>query len=140
MNAKSTSDNLIIREFTAPKQIKLFTSLQEAQMSGKLTFSDPRQESQWHIYLYLGNVVYGTGGTHPIRRWQRNLICNLSQIPFQLSTLQQELTERRADLGDNVWEYEQICYWVEPAQMNQYEFPQANQQIINLLLERGINK
>ena len=113
MNAKSTSDNLIIKEFTAPKQNKLFTCLQEAQMSGKLTFSDPRHESEWHLYLYSGNIVYGTGGTHPIRRWQRNLICNLPQIPFQLSTLQEELTERRANLSDNVWEYERIGYWVE---------------------------
>ena len=113
MNARSTPDNLIIREFTAPKQIKLFSSLQKAQMNGKLTFSDPRQESEWHLYLYLGNIVYGTGGTHPIRRWQRNLISNLRQIPFQLSALQAELSERRADLSDNVWEYQQIGHWVE---------------------------
>ena len=32
MNARSTSDNLIVREFTAPKQIKLFNSLREAQI------------------------------------------------------------------------------------------------------------
>jgi len=30
--------------------------------------------------------------------------------------------------------------WVEPAQMNQYQFPQANQKIINLLQQRGIKK
>ena len=113
MNAKSTSDNLIIREFTAIKQIKLFASLQDAQISGRLTFSNPKQESEWHLYLYSGNIVYGTGGIHPIRRWQRNLVSNLPQIPFDLFTLQEELTERRAELGDNVWEYEQIGYWVE---------------------------
>ncbi len=31
-------------------------------------------------------------------------------------------------------------HWVEPAQMNQYQFPQANTQIINLLQQRGISK
>ena len=30
--------------------------------------------------------------------------------------------------------------WVEPIQMNQYQFPQANIQIINLLQQRGISK
>ncbi len=30
--------------------------------------------------------------------------------------------------------------WVEPLQMNQYQFPQANAQIINLLQSRGINQ
>ncbi|MEL6927698.1 MAG: response regulator [Cyanobacteria bacterium J06600_6] len=113
MSGRNTSDNLIIREFTAPKQIKLFNSLQVAQISGRLTFTDPVKGHEWHVYLYLGNIVYGTGGLHPIRRWQRNLILNLPQIPFQLSYLQEELTERKIDLGDNTWEYEQISHWVE---------------------------
>ena len=113
MNARNTSDNLIIKEFTAPKQTRLFDSLQSAQVSGQLTFSSPVTRHEWHLYLYLGEIVYGTGGIHPIRRWQRNLVANLPQIPFQLSSLQAELTERKADLKDNVWEYQQIAYWVE---------------------------
>ena len=113
MNANKTSDNLIIREFTAPKQLKLFTSLQESQISGQLTFTDPVRGHEWHLYLYLGGIIYGTGGIHPIRRWQRNLITNLPQIPFQLNNLQEELTEREADLNNNVWEYEQLAHWVE---------------------------
>ena len=113
MSARTISDNLIIREFTAPKQIKLFNSLKEAQVSGRLTFTNPVKGDEWHLYLYLGRIVYGTGGNHSIRRWQRNLILNLPQIPFQLSSLQDELTERKADLNDNVWEYEQISHWVE---------------------------
>ncbi|MEO0012893.1 MAG: hypothetical protein RLZZ535_1282 [Cyanobacteriota bacterium] len=113
MSPKSTSDNLIIREFTAPKQIKLFTSLQKAHLSGRLTFSDPVKGDEWHFYLYQGDLVYATGGIHPIRRWQRNLILNLPQIPFQLSHLQEELTQQRADLRDNIWEYEQLSRWVE---------------------------
>ena len=113
MNAKNTSNSLIIREFTALKQLKLFNSLQESQVSGKLTFTEPMQGSEWHLYLYLGAIVYGTGGVHPIRRWQRNLISNLPQVPFRLSSLQEELTEREADLDDNIWEYEQLYHWVE---------------------------
>jgi 8-oxo-dGTP diphosphatase len=30
--------------------------------------------------------------------------------------------------------------WVEPAQMHQYQFPQANTQIINLLEQRGVSQ
>jgi len=113
MSARTISDNLIIREFTTPKQIKLFSSLQEAQVSGQLTFTDPIKGDTWHLHLHLGGIVYGTGGKHPIRRWQRNLILNLPQIPFQLSSLQDELTARKANLNDNIWEYEQISHWVE---------------------------
>lgn len=113
MNANHTSENLIIREFTAPKQIKLFKSLQETQISGRLTFTDPLQGNEWHLHLYSGSIVYATGGLHPVRRWQRNLIANLPQIPFQLSKLQEELTERKVDLNNNVWEYEQLSHWIE---------------------------
>lgn len=113
MNARNISDNLIIREFSAPKQLRLFTSLQSSQVSGRLTFVDPIKGTKWHFYLYLGVLIYATGGVHPIRRWQRNLITNLPQIPFQLSTLQEELSERNADLSDNIWEYEQLTYWIE---------------------------
>ena len=113
MTARTISDNLIIREFTAPKQIKLFSSLKEAHVSGRLSFTDPIEGHEWHLYLHLGEIIYGTGGVHPIRRWQRNLILNLRQIPFQLSKLQEELSERNADLTDNTWEYEQLCHWVK---------------------------
>jgi two-component system, chemotaxis family, response regulator PixG len=113
MNVNTTSENLIIREFNAPKQMKLFTSLKEAKVSGQLTFTDPISGSEWHLYMYMGEIVYATGGNHPIRRWQRNLISNLPQIPFQLSHLQEELTEKEADLSDNIWEYKQLCHWVE---------------------------
>ncbi|MEM8720858.1 MAG: response regulator [Cyanobacteria bacterium P01_G01_bin.39] len=126
MNARATSDNLIIREFTAPKQIKLFSSLREAQVSGQLTFTDPIKGIEWHLYLDSGEIVYGSGGIHPIRRWQRNLILNLPQIPFQLASLQEELTERKADLNNNTWEYEQISHWVE----QQIITPQQGKNVI----------
>jgi chemotaxis family two-component system response regulator PixG len=113
MSVKSSSDNLIIREFTASKQVKLFTSLHQTQISGQLTFTNPQQGYQWHFYLYLGGIVYATGGLHPIRRWQRNLINNLPQIPFNLVQLQEELTEKEADLSDNIWEYEQLSAWTK---------------------------
>jgi two-component system, chemotaxis family, response regulator PixG len=112
MKVKTPSDNLILREFTASKQLKLFTSLQQAQISGQLTFTNPQQGTQWHFYLYLGGIVYATGGVHPIRRWQRNLITNLPQIPFDLTGLQEELTVRDVELN-SVWEYEQLISWLQ---------------------------
>lgn len=113
MNVNITSENLIIKEFNVSTQMKLFTSLQKAKISGQLTFTDSILGSEWHIYIYMGEIVYATGGSHPIRRWQRILISNLPQIPFQLSHLQEELTEQEADLSDNVWEYKQLGNWVE---------------------------
>ena len=131
MNASKNSDNLIIREFTAPKQLKLFTSLRDAQINGQLILTEPLQGHEWNLYFYLGDIVYGTGGVHPIRRWQRNLIANLPQIPFRLSDLQEELTQRNAALNNNIWEYEQLSYWVE----QQVITPQQGRDAIMFVLE-----
>ncbi len=131
MSANKTSDNLIIREFTASKQLKLFTSLQSSLMSGKLVLSDPLKGHEWNIYLYSGELVYATGGIHPIRRWQRNLITNLPQIPFQLSSLQEELTQRDVELNDNIWEYEQLSGWVQ----QQVITPQQGRNAVLFALE-----
>ena len=27
---------------------------------------------EWCLYIYLGRILYATGGSHPIRRWVRN--------------------------------------------------------------------
>ena len=113
MNVKTTSDNLILREFTVSKQIKLFISLQQAKVSGQLTFTNPQLGTQWHFYLYLGAIVYATGGVHPLRRWQRNVITNLPQIPFDLDSLQRELVQKEVNLNDTIWEYEQLIEWVK---------------------------
>lgn len=113
MNVKSHSNDLIIRDFTASKQIQLFTSLQQSQINGKLSFTNPQLAQQWHFYLYQGRIIYVTGGVHPIRRWQRNLINNLPQIPFNLAQLQAALAKQQADLNDNIWEYQQLASWVK---------------------------
>ena len=34
-----------------------------------LTSSSKRE---WCLYLYLGRILYATGGGHPVRRWVRN--------------------------------------------------------------------
>ena len=132
MNVKTTSDHLILKEFTASKQIKLFTSLQQAQISGQLTFTNPQKEYKCHLYLYLGKIIYATGGVHPLRRWQRNLITNLPQIPFNLSNLQEELTQKTVDLNNNVWEYEQLIMWVK---QNTITPEQAKKTILFALTE-----
>jgi two-component system, chemotaxis family, response regulator PixG len=59
---------------------KLFHDLKRIQMmqlSGKLVLQVPQLNqpvlSTWHIYFYLGRIVWATGGTHRNRRWFRAL-------------------------------------------------------------------
>ena len=62
MIAKKTSENLIIREFTTPKQIKLFTSLQETKISGQLTFIDPIKGNEWNLYFRPAPMAFQGDG------------------------------------------------------------------------------
>ncbi|MBE9117791.1 response regulator [Lusitaniella coriacea LEGE 07157] len=54
---------------------KLFYSLeltQKRQATGKLIIRLNESSSEtWQIYVYLGRIVWVTGGKHPIRRWIR---------------------------------------------------------------------
>ncbi|MDX2272590.1 MAG: response regulator [Cyanobacteriota bacterium] len=41
------------------------------QASGQLTLSTADQT--WHLYFFMGRLLYATGGSHRVRRWQRAL-------------------------------------------------------------------
>ncbi|PSB13819.1 hypothetical protein C7B76_18410 [filamentous cyanobacterium CCP2] len=47
--------------------------LHQQVATGHLVITHGKQSSlQWHIYFYLGRIVYATGGVHPVRRWYRS--------------------------------------------------------------------
>ncbi len=47
-------------------------SLQQQHGTGELVVtSDHPGAPQWHLYFYLGRLVYATGGSHRRRRWYR---------------------------------------------------------------------
>jgi two-component system, chemotaxis family, response regulator PixG len=56
---------------------KLFQDLKRIQMmqlSGKLVLQlNQPSVSTWHIYFYLGRIVWATGGIHRNRRWFRGI-------------------------------------------------------------------
>ncbi len=110
MTAKYPSTNPIsIREFTASKQAGFFDTLKQPRFSGQLVLTTPKQE-KWFFYLYLGRIMYATGGTHPIRRWRRNIALYLPQIAPHLSSMQQlglaSLSPKDTQL---CWEYYLLC-------------------------------
>ena len=101
-----------IQHFTATKQIKFFESLKESRFSGQLVISD-KQDHTWVIYLYLGRIVYASGGVHPVRRWRRHVaaycperLANLEELQLSLANIAQE--ESRIS-----WEYQLLSVWID---------------------------
>ena len=105
MTAKSDPEDLIVKEFSASKQAKLFKSLQQSRLNGQLIFTNPHQEYQYCFYLHLGQIVYPTGGVHPFRRWQRHVGVHFPHISFEL---QKEVEAGTVDISNELWEYQQL--------------------------------
>lgn len=114
MTANFTPHNPIaIREFTACKQAVFFEKLKQPRFSGQLVLTGSKRE-QWFFYLYLGRIMYATGGLHPIRRWCRNLAFYLPQIASHFSSLAQlDLASLGTTNSQLCWEYQLLCFWVE---------------------------
>lgn len=127
-----TSNPIPFKEFTPLKQAGFFENLKQPRFSGQLLLTGPRQ-IRWVFYLYLGRLVYATGGNHPVRRWRRNLVSYLPHIPSHMSAIQAE-TERLELNSENFncWEYELLCLWVEQQKVS---LEQAAKMIRHTIVE-----
>lgn len=127
MTESDRSSKIPIHEFVGIKQFNLFHTLKHPQFTGELVFGSPQRE-EWTFYLYLGRIVYATGGNHPVRRWLRNvkkiapnLIDNLSVIETKL--LLNEHFQKH-------WEYELLTYWLNNGIVSRQYFSQIIRNII----------
>jgi chemotaxis family two-component system response regulator PixG len=111
MSVKETLPFVPINLFTASKAIQFLKTLKRLQFSGQLVFTDVKGK-QCFFYLYLGDIIYATGVTHPVRRWQRNLAAYCPQIPAQSLAIQRDLAKVDTASFTTCWEYQLLCLWV----------------------------
>lgn len=113
MTAKNPIYNPIsIREFTASKQTGFFETLKQPRFSGQLVLTGLRGE-KWTFFLYLGRIMYATGGIHTVRRWKRSLALYFPQLAAETSAMQLDI-EGLGMFGNQVcWEYQLLCLWLE---------------------------
>jgi len=125
--------NVPIKDFDASKQIKFFDALKNTQFSGQFLLEDPTG-NKWTFYLYLGRVLYATGGNHPVRRWLRSLGAFCPDID---SAHLRELTTvsdgQAKDLA-SCWEYQLLRSWVETKQITREQVAQIIAAIVSEVL------
>ncbi|MEB3161270.1 MAG: DUF4388 domain-containing protein, partial [Synechocystis sp.] len=107
-----SSHSVPIQEFTASRQASFFDGLKQPRFSGQLILSSPSGE-QWFFYLYLGRIMYATGGLHSVRRWRRQIASYLPQIAANLAAVQIDLASIDPQDLQVCWEYQLLCHWVE---------------------------
>ncbi|HAC65350.1 MAG TPA: response regulator [Cyanothece sp. UBA12306] len=127
----SPSNPISIPEFTASKQANFFDTLKQPRFSGQLVLTDPKGK-QWFFYLYLGRLMYATGGKHPVRRWRRHIAVYLPEIAAHLSSVQVDLATLDTQDFRLCWEYQLLCLWVEQKKISR---EQAARLIRSLIIE-----
>lgn len=97
-------------DLTEPAE--LFDTLRKKRFSGQVIIRQ-EQGQGWTFFLYLGRLIYGTGGGYPVRRWRRSLRVYCPDLPNHFDNVEQELTEiARENLGV-CWEYQLLQRWVQ---------------------------
>lgn len=111
MTADFNPDIIPIKDFNASKQMKLFQALKQNHFSGQLIFKNT-QNIEWIFFLYLGRIIYATGGKHPVMRWRRNLAIFIPQVAQQL---QKEIKAINLESSKIwlTWDYYLLHLWVK---------------------------
>jgi two-component system, chemotaxis family, response regulator PixG len=120
-----------IQQFTATQQIELFESLKESRFSGQLVISDT-QEHTWILYLYLGRIVYASGGVHPVRRWRRHVVAYCPERLSHVEEIQSTLTNIAQEESRISWEYQLLSLWID---QNKISREQATKVITATVVE-----
>jgi two-component system, chemotaxis family, response regulator PixG len=102
----------------------LATQLSEIKhklFSGRVLLTTPNGQ-KWCLYFYLGRILYATGGSHPIRRWVRNLTVAGVDINAgaNLQTRIDSLTDISALTAtelDGCWEYYLLVNWAKQSRI-----------------------
>ena len=116
-NEKTSHTRTHVQQFTATKQIELFESLKGSRFSGQIVIYDT-QDNVWVIYLYLGRIVYASGGIHPIRRWKRHLIAYCPERLTDNEELQIDLVKIAREESRISWEYQLLSTWIDRSKIS----------------------
>ena len=126
----AVNKTIYINEFNALKQAGFFATLKQPRFSGELILKDPRGNLSI-FYLYLGRIVYATGGVHPVRRWRRQLAAFFPHFQA-LASLQDDLASLSPEQLRHCWEYQILCLWIEQGKITK---EQAAKMIWSTIVE-----
>jgi two-component system, chemotaxis family, response regulator PixG len=78
---------------------------------------------EWCLYLYLGRILYATGGNHPIRRWVRNTtiagvdVSTAEDLQVRIKALTDISALTPAEI-DSCWEYYLLVNWAHQGRIS----------------------
>ncbi|HEY9653996.1 MAG TPA: response regulator [Crinalium sp.] len=133
VNGKTSPDHISITEFNASKQVQFFDGLRTIRFSGQLSLKSPLV-SVWTFYFYLGRILYATGGTHPVRRWMRNLTAYCPQLDIAQFKSMSDLASPAVAAMKVCWEYQALCSWVDQQKITREQASKVVWSIVSEVL------
>jgi chemotaxis family two-component system response regulator PixG len=127
MTPENNPFKVSIREFVGTRQASLFQTFKQPQFTGQLILVNSQQQ-EWTFYLYLGRILYATGGEHPVRRWKRNLLTFAPNLGDKLSSLDEKT--KKEIVNQECWEYYLLSSWLEQGLLNRQQLSQIIRSII----------
>ena len=97
---------------TSTDFISKFAEIKQNRLSGQFLLKGSDGQS-WTFYLFLGRILYATGGTHPVRRWRRNLRAHCPKIAIHQLKLSENISSSSATPFNISWEYQLLYSGVE---------------------------
>lgn len=129
MTAQHTPLLFSSKHLDASQLNQFFKMLKRLQFNGQLALKATNGQ-QWFFYLHLGWVMYVTGGTHPVRRWKRNLAIFCPWIISDISEQQMELPGIDQASFTTCWEEHLLSIWVAQQKTTREQAATITQAII----------
>lgn len=126
----TTPPVITIREFTAPKQSRLFGLLKQSQFNGQLQLT--AQKTKWTFEFYMGRLLYVTGGKQPMRRWYRYIKQFCPDLYVELAMLKKELQQLsciETDPEFSCWQYQLLGLWYDQQKISREQISQIIESI-----------
>lgn len=129
MHPETTSPPNYLQKYSAAKKIQFLKVLKRLAFSGQLIWSDSYGR-QWTLFLNLGYIVFGTGGIHSIRRWQRHLLHWCPHLRLDAKMLNDELSGSGSMVLPNCWEYQLLYTWMKHQKITEQHAAQIIRDIV----------
>lgn len=129
MAAKQTVPYLSPGNISASQINHFFNNLKRLQFNGQVELTTSTGQ-RWFFYLHLGWLMYATGGTHPVRRWRRNLSLFCPAILGDTSAKKVELPDTEPGNLTTCWEENLLSLWVGQQKITREQAAGMTQAVI----------
>jgi chemotaxis family two-component system response regulator PixG len=116
---------------TALEHLESLKNLEQFEFSGQVQV-DSSGNCNWTLYFFRGQLIFTTGGAHPVRRWRRCLMAFCPNLPTYRLAWQIDLAKIQDVEFAFGWQYALLRYWVLQRKITSH---QARQIVSGLVAE-----